>query len=207
MVDVATDEIAAAVREAGEARALAEAVAERVRNGGEAKADELRNARDLAELAELRVEAAQRRADDAERAERARLLAELAADVAAHDTAGDALADDLAAMAAALDRFVINTAARNSALADLRSRAVALDVPPETVAGPRALALTDDGVSHDGRRMSRFDPGPLIAATVYRAAYAHTLRVGGAHMGNLLPDLIGPYGPHEDLGEFVRRYA
>jgi len=204
MTDTTTAEIEAAESAAREARAHAEALAERVRDGGDVAARELREARELAELAELRAEAAHRQAERAAVERRKRERAQLARDVAAHDAAGDALVAALEAASGALDALVTRANAHNAALADLYARAVALDVPPESSGGVDGLArLNDGGMLSGGRRLRPVDPGPIVAAIVHRLAAAHGLSASGRQLAAAVPDLMGIWGPN-DLAATVR---
>lgn len=208
--------ITAAEQEAAEAENLAQALAERVRDGEDIDPAELANAEQLGRFARLRVEAAHRKVAKAREAERQRQLAELAAAMRAHDADPDQFDQMLTDIETALTAFAQACADRNTDVRRFREQMMHLGVPSaEQIGGVLApkeharLGWTQHGdrrVIVGNRSLNPIDPGPIIAAAVHRIAHQFRLEVSGQGLVNLLPNLMGLHGPH-DLHEHLRRNA
>ncbi|RPK93778.1 hypothetical protein [Streptomyces sp. ADI98-10] len=121
--------VAAAVQEADEAANLAAALEERVRNGDDTiTPEQIANARELGNFAQLRADATRRQAEDAKRDARLADLTQLKADIDAHteSTDTDQLVDNIYE---ALLAYTQHFTAHNERVNQWRARMLELDVP------------------------------------------------------------------------------
>ncbi|WP_322984639.1 hypothetical protein [Streptomyces sp. S584] len=121
--------VAAAVQEADEAANLAQALEERVRNGDDTiTPEQIANARELGQFAQLRADATRRKAEQAKRAARLADLTQLKADIDAHTetTDTDQLVDNIFE---ALLAYTQHFDAHNTRVNQWRARMTELGVP------------------------------------------------------------------------------
>lgn len=216
MTDTDTaDPVRQAEQEAAEAETLAAALAERVRDGEDVSPEELDNAERLGRFARLRIEAAQRKVAKAREAERQEKLAELAAELRAHESDPDEFDQLLTNIETAVTAFAQACADRNAEVQRFRAQMTHLGVPSADGTGGRALAKEHAHLGwskHQGhvmvgdRSLRKIDAGPLVAAAVKRIGQQFALEAGGELFTRLLPDLLGNNGYH-DLHELLKGQA
>lgn len=222
------DAVQRAEQEAAEADQLAAALEARVLDGDDdVTPDEIASARELGRFAQLRAEAARRKAVRARQAERLRTLGDLADEMRAAERDDEHIIGALDAVEAALKALGEAVGAHNARLGDWRRRMQAQAVPAhpgDAGHGKRdhaGLAYAEHGgtVSVDGARFARINVGGLVGATVARVAdewrradsadqdrrYGHEHR--GEALASLVGDLRGVYGAPIDLRELIRRNA
>jgi hypothetical protein len=236
-VDVATartveppdlDAVQRAQAEADEAAQLAAALEERVLDGDDdVTPDQIASARELGRFALLRAEASRRKAELAKKAERLRVLGDLAEEMRAADRDDEQIIGALDAFEAALKALGEAVGAHNARLGDWRRRMQAQAVPAHRgdaghgIRDDAGLAYAEHGVSVsvDGARFGRLNTGELVGATVARVAeewrhadsadqdrrYGHEYR--GEALASLVGDLRGVYGAPIDLRDLIRRNA
>lgn len=191
--------LSAVEQEKTEAEQLTAALAERVREGDpEVSPQQLAEARQLADFAELRITAAQRKlaaAEEADRQARARQLAEDAHRLADGDEHG-VLADAIRHMAEAVNALVDLAHTRNNDIHSISNRVRDLDYEFGQAGAPGDLALRHgvarhpEGVIVTGEPMvARLSPAELLAAAV-------RLATGQSRVteGELIQAFSGPDG-------------
>ncbi|MFH9121121.1 hypothetical protein [Streptomyces globisporus] len=173
--------VAAAVQEADEAAALAAALEERVRNGDDTVTPEqIANARELGNFAQLRADATRRRAEDAKCDARLADLAQLKADIDAHTetTDTDQLVDNLFN---ALLAYTQHFDAHNARVIQWRTRMTELGVPH--LQDPRQVTADHGHLGINGRDLY---VGNTVYATLNHVAnlpyHIEQLRAGAKHL-------------------------
>jgi hypothetical protein len=194
--------VARAEQDAAEAEALAEALAERVRDGQDVTPEELANAEQLGRFARLRVDAARRQLDRARRAHYARQCAELAAEMDTHAThTGHQLAALLRTAEQAVVAFLDAADERNQQITTWRRRMTQLGVPQHTTplappAEHARLGWSDNGLHLGRRQLHRVSADQLLTGMLRHIEATrrdHTGRQRTLHI-NTRTDHANPYG-------------
>lgn len=200
------------VREASDAASLVEALKEKVRSGDDVSAADIAAAKQLAEHAQLRAEAAARQAGQAKQtAHRARLDA-LAEELAALDADPDGFDGLLTAVETALENLAQAAARRTTDLRRFRDAMDQLGIPEGAPAFEhaglswRTPAPGSVEVSARGKVLRPVDVAPYISAAVHRLSVRHQMQVNGRSLHNWAPDLTGVSGQH-DLHALLRSQA
>lgn len=204
---------AAAAREHTDAAGLAADLEARIATGDlDIRAEELAAAKQLATFAHLRARGAEANAARAAEDHRQAQLAELAADLVAHDAdvaTFDAALTDLETALDKLGQLGQERAQTYRALAD-RARTLGLaDGPPSRASRGIHLDSTTGhvsvGLGTSGRRIRPIDVAPYVATAVSRAANRHGWTHNGTHMANRLTELPHSGAGRLDLHDHLRR--
>ncbi|ULR50590.1 hypothetical protein [Streptomyces deccanensis] len=177
----AREALAAAEKEKGEAQGLADALAERARDGDpDVTPAKLAEARQLADFAELRITAAERKLTAAEAADRAARAEQLAADARQLVTDDDhgPLAEAIRDAAAAVNALIDVAQARSNRIRSINQRIRALEGEFEQVGAPGDLALHHGVARHPEGTIVTGQPMVTLLSAAELVAAAVRLATG-----------------------------